>query len=143
MDTLSEIDQRSAPVCRIREALPVLELDGSRDADRDATNAPSRVEQPAHSFTSIHAMNKWLNAQGDAANSPELQQLRAAIAVFSQKQTGAKREQVRALCSAWGVHRRERQMDRPLATMIADLKQAFLIEGTRFRAQGLVDDTRI
>ena len=32
VDTVSETGQRSAPVCRIREALNVLELDGSRNA---------------------------------------------------------------------------------------------------------------
>ena len=32
MDTLSETDQLSAPVCRIREALNILELDASSDA---------------------------------------------------------------------------------------------------------------
>ena len=32
VDTLSETDRRLAPVCRINEALDVLELDGSRNA---------------------------------------------------------------------------------------------------------------
>ena len=31
IDKLSDTDQRSAPVCRVREALSVLELDASRD----------------------------------------------------------------------------------------------------------------
>ena len=51
----------------------------------DANNAPSSVEQPAHSFTSIHAVNRWLTAQGDVSSSPELERLRAVVAVLSQK----------------------------------------------------------
>ena len=35
------------------------------------------------------------------------------------------------ICSAWGVHRRERQKDRPLATLIAELQEAVLVEGTK------------
>ena len=38
---------------------------------------------------------------------------------------------------AWGVQQRERQKHRPLATLIVELRQAVLAEGTRLRARGL------
>ena len=44
-----------------------------------AINAPSSVEQTAHAFISIRALNSWLNAQGDASSSTELQRLRSAV----------------------------------------------------------------
>ena len=111
--------------------------------NRDAFNALSNVEQPAHSFTSIHVVNRWLDAKVDAPSSPEYQRLRAAVVLLLQKRSGAKRETVCALCSAWGVHRRERQADRPIATVIAELQQAVLFEGTRLRARALVAQTGV
>ena len=89
-----------------------------------ASNAPSSVEQPAHSFTSIHAVNRWLNAQGDAPSSPELQRLRAAVAVLSPKPKPTKLD-VHSVCWSWGVHRKKRQTNRPLATVFAELQQRF------------------
>ena len=72
--------------------------DGSRDADRDAINAQSSVEQPAHSSTSIHAANRWLNAQGDAPSSPELQTV-----ACSSRCALAKAESCQATGRSWYV----------------------------------------
>ena len=101
-----------------------------------ASHVPSSFEQPADSFTSINALTVWLKAQGDESSSPELRRLRAAVAVLAQKPK-PKQEDVRPLCSAWGVQQIERQKRRPLATLIAELRQAVLAEGTRLRARGL------
>ena len=48
-----------------------------------------------------------------------------------------KQEDVRPQCSAWGVQEKEGQKHRPLPTLIAELRQAVLAEGTRLRARGL------
>ena len=85
---------------------------------------------------SINALTVWLKAQGDESSSPELRRLRAAVAVLAQKPK-PKQEDVRPLCSAWDVQREDRQKDRPLPTLIAELRQAVLAEGTRLRAGGL------
>ena len=78
----------------------------------------------------------WLKAQGDESSSPELRRLRAAVAVLAQK-PNPNREEIRRLCSAWGVQRQERRKERPLATLIAELRQAVLVEGARLRARSL------
>ena len=101
-----------------------------------ASHAPSSLEQPADSFTSINALTVWLKAQGDESSSPKLRRLCAAVAVLAQS-PHPKAEDVRPLCFAWGVQRRERRKDRPTATLIAELRQAVLAEGTRLRARGL------
>ena len=101
-----------------------------------ASHVPSSLEQPADPFTSINALTVWLKAQGDESSPPELRRLRAAIAVLAQK-ANPKKEDVCPLCSTWGVQQRERQNKRPLATLIAELRQAVLAEGTRLRARGL------
>ena len=87
-------------------------------------------------FTSINALTVWLKAQGDESSSPELRRLRAAVAVLAQK-PNPKKEDACPLCAAWGVQQRERQNNRPLATLIAELRQAVLAEGTRLRARVL------
>ena len=101
-----------------------------------ASHVPSSLEQPADPFTSINALTVWLKAQGDESSSPELRRLRAAVAVLAQK-ANPNKEDVRPLCSAWGVQQCERKKNRPLATLIAELRQAVLAEGTRLRARGL------
>ena len=77
-----------------------------------ASHVPSSLEQPAYPFTSINALTVWLKAQGDEARSPELRRLRAAVAVLAQK-PNPKQEDVRPLCSAWDVQRKDRQTYRP------------------------------
>ena len=110
----------------------------ARSVEQPAANhVPSSLEQPADPFTSINALTVWLKAQGDESSSPELRRLRAAVAVLAQKPK-PKQENVRPLCSAWGVQQWERQKNRPLATLIAELRQAVIAEGTRLRARGLV-----
>ena len=105
---------------------------------RGDVNAPARsVEQPADPFTSINALTVWLKAQGDESSSPELRRLRAAVAVLAQKPNPNRQEEVRRLCSAWGVQRQERRKERPLATLIAELRQAVLEMAARLRASGL------
>ena len=101
-----------------------------------ARHVPSSLEQPADPFTSINALTVWLKAQGDESSSPELRRLRAAVPVLAKK-PNQRREDVCPLCSAWGVQQKERQHNRPLAPLIAELRQAVLAEGTRLRARGL------
>ena len=48
-----------------------------------------------------------------------------------------KKEDVLPLCFPWDVQQKERQNNRPLATLIAELRQAVLAEGTRLRSRGL------
>ena len=58
--------------------------------------------------------------------------MRAAVVVLAEKPK-LKQEDVRPQCVAWGVHR----VRRSLPTLIAELRQAVLAEGTRLRARGL------
>ena len=78
-----------------------------------ASHVMSSLEQPADPFTSINALTVWLKAQGDESSSPELRRLRAAVAVLAKKPK-PKQEDVRPLCSAWGVqgHQAPRQRSR-------------------------------
>ena len=62
--------------------------------------------------------------------------MHAAVPVLAQKPK-PKKENVCPLCFAWGVQQKARQKNRPLATLIAELRQAVLAEGTRLRARGL------
>ena len=101
-----------------------------------ARQVPSTLEQPADAFTSITALTVWLKAQGDDSSSPELGRLRAAVVVLAQKPK-PKQEKVRPLCSAWDVKQKEQAKNRTLMTLIAELRQAVLAEGTRLRARGL------
>ena len=94
-----------------------------------ASQVPSSLEQLADPFTSINALTVWLNAQGDESSSPEIRRSRAAVAVLAQK-PNPRQDDVRLLFSAWGVQRRERRKDRPTATLIAELRQAVLAEGS-------------
>ena len=86
-----------------------------------ASHVPSSLEQPADSFTSINALTVWLKAQGDESSPPELGRLRAAVAVLVQKPK-PKQANVRPLCSAWDVQRNDGQRERPLPTLIAELR---------------------
>ena len=100
-----------------------------------ASEVPSSLEQPADSFTSINALTVWLKAQGDASSSPELRRLRAAVAVLAKK-PNPKQEDVRRLGPAWDVQVKRQKKHRPTATLIAEVRQAVLAEGTRLRARG-------
>ena len=91
-----------------------------------ASHVPSSLEQPADPFTSINALTVWLDSREDESSSPELRRLRAAVVVLAQKPK-PKQEDVRPQCVAWGVHR----VRRPLPTLIAELRQAVLADGTR------------
>ena len=104
---------------------------------RRDVNAPARsVEHSADAFTSIDALSAWLKAQGDVSSSSELLRLRAAVAVLAKK-ANPKKEDVRPLFATWDVQQKEQQTYRPLAMLIAELRQAVLVEGTRLRARGL------
>ena len=83
----------------------------------------------------INALSEWLEAQTDGLGSPELRRLHSAVAVLAHP--NPRQEDVRPLCSAWGVVQIEQQKRRPLATLIAELRQAVLAEGTRLRARCL------
>ena len=104
---------------------------------RSDVNAPARsVEHSADAFTSIDALSAWLKAQGDVSSSPELLRLRAAVAVLAKK-AKPKKEDVRPLFAKWDVQRVERQNERPLAMLIAELREAVFAEGSRLRATAL------
>ena len=98
-----------------------------------ASSAPSSVEQLAETFTSIKALKRWLDAQGEASSAPDLQRLRAAVLVLT-KTPQPRREDVSPLCSAWKVHQKDRRKQRrPHATVISELQQAVIAEGNRLR----------
>ena len=65
-------------------------------------SAPSSVEQPAETFSSIAAVNRWLTVQGAACNTPDLQKLRAAVSMLTKGVKPGRRE-VSLLCSSWHV----------------------------------------
>ena len=95
---------------------------------------PSSVEQPAETFSSIAAVNRWLTVQGAACNTPDFQKLRAAVSVLT-KTPNPRREEVSPLCSSWNVRQYDQRRRRPLATLITELQQqAVITEGSRFRA---------
>ena len=94
---------------------------------------PSSVEQPAETFSSIAAVNRWLTVQGAACNTPDFEQLRAAVLVLTKTQK-PRQEDVRPLCVSWNVRRKHKGQDRPLPTLITELQQAVITEGCRLRA---------
>ena len=101
-----------------------------------AIQDPSILEQSANPITSICVLTVWLEAQGDESGSPELGRLRAAVTVLAQSPE-PKLEDVRPLCSAWVVVQEAKRRRRPLAMLIAELRQAVLAEGCRLHASGL------
>ena len=96
-------------------------------------SAPSSGEQPAETFTSIAAVNRWLTVQGAACNTPDFQKLRAAVSVLT-KTPNPRQEEVLPLCSSWSVRQKDQRRRRPLATLITELQQAVITEGSRLRA---------
>ena len=110
-----------------------------RTSSGEARDPASSVEQPAETFSSIAAVNRWLTVQGAACNTPDFQKLRAAVSVLTKK-PNPRREEVSPLCSSWNVRqydqrrRNEQRRRRPLATLITELQQAVITEASRFRA---------
>ena len=104
-----------------------------RTSSGEARDPASSVEQPAETFSSIAAVNRWLTVQGAACNTPDFQKLRAAVSVLTK--TGKPRkEEVSPLFKAWNVQQREQKRRRPLPTLITELQQAVITEGSRLRA---------
>ena len=94
---------------------------------------PSSVEQPAQTFSSIAAVNRWLTAQGAACSTPDLRKLRVAVSVLT-KTPNPRQEEVSPLCSSWNVQQKNQRRRRPLPTLITELQQAVITEGSRLRA---------
>ena len=108
--------------------------DPASSVEQPAENTvPSSVEQPAETFSSIAAVNRWLTAQGAACNTPDFRKLRAAVSVLT-KTPNPRREEVSPLCSSWNVPQYDQRRRRPLATLITELQQAVITEGSRLRA---------
>ena len=108
--------------------------DPASSVEHPAENSvPSSVEQPAETFSSIAAVNRWLTVQGAACNTPDFQKLRAAVSVLT-KTPNPRQEEVCPLCSSWNVRTHDQRRRRPLATLIRELQQAVITEGSRFRA---------
>lgn len=53
------------------------------------SSAPSIVDQPAESFASIGALNRWLRTQIDASSGADFQRLRAAVMILMKKTESA------------------------------------------------------
>ena len=108
--------------------------DPASSVEQPAENTvPSSVEQPAETFSSIAAVNRWLTVQGAACNTPDFQKLRAAASVLT-KTPNPRRGEVSPLCSSWNVRQTDQKRRRPLATLIRELQQAVITEGSRLRA---------
>ena len=108
--------------------------DPASSVEHPAENiVPSSVEQPAETFSSIAAVNRWLTVQGAACNTPDFQKLRAAVSVLT-KTPNPRQEEVSPLCSSWNVRQYDQRRRRPLATLITELQQAVITEGSRLRA---------
>ena len=88
-------------------------------------------------------LSRWLNAQIDALSSPELQRLRAAFVVLSLKPSYTKQRDVRSLCWSWGVHRYKERQNRPIVTLVAELQEAVIFEGTKLCGRGSEGQTRL
>ena len=111
---------------------------GARDpassVEQPAANSGlSSVEQPAQTFSSIAAVNRWLTVQAAACNTPDIQKLRTAVSVLRQTPK-PRQEEVSPLCSSWNVQQQYQKRRRPLATLITELQQAVITEGNRIRA---------
>ena len=104
-----------------------------RTSSGEARDPASSVEQPAETFSSIAAVNRWLTVQGAACNTPDFQKLRAAASVLT-KTPNPRQEEVSPLCSSWNVRQYDQRRRRPLATLITELQQAVITEGSRLRA---------
>ena len=108
--------------------------DPASSVEQPAENTvPSSVEQPAETFSSIAAVNRWLTAQGAACNTPDFRKLRAAVSVLT-KTPNPRQEEVCPLCSSWNVPQYDHRRRRPLPTLITELQQAVITEGSRLRA---------
>ena len=57
---------------------------GEQPAD---SNAPSSVEQPAETFTSMKTLTRWLELQGQTGGPPDLQRVREAVLVLTMTPT--------------------------------------------------------
>ena len=129
--------ERAAVYCVMRAFLRTSSgeaRDPASSVEHPAENTvPSSVEQPAETFSSIAAVNRWLTVQGAACNTPDFQKLRAAVSVLT-KTPNPRQEEVSPLCSSWNVRQYDQRRRRPLATLITELQQAVITEGSRLRA---------
>ena len=98
-----------------------------------ANSSLSSVEQPAQTFSSIAAVNRWLTVQTASINTPDIQKLRTAVSVLMQKPKPRK-EQVIPLCLSWNVQQKDGKRFRSLLTLITELQHAVITEGNRMRA---------
>ena len=104
----------------------------SRVAQPAESSAPSSVEQPAETFASIGALNRWLESQSEPPSGTSIQRLRAAVAVLTKKPK-PRHHEIAPFCSSWKVCQFNQKQRRPLAILIAELQQAVLAEGNRLR----------
>ena len=96
-------------------------------------NGPGSVEQPAKTFSSIAAVSQWLALQGAVRDTPDIRKLRKAASMLT-KTANPRQEEVSPLCSSWNVRQKDQRRRRPLATLITELQQAVITEGSRLRA---------
>ena len=99
----------------------------------EARDPASSVEQPAETFSSIAAVNRWLTVQAAGCDTPDLQKLRVAVSMLT-KTSRPRQEDVSFLFSSWNVRQYVQRRRRPLARLIKELKQAVITEASRLRA---------